>query len=66
MLRAKRRTPTPSIVFTIELTFESFKEFAVNQQGIISTTLPKVFEMHNHNGYETQTKNWTLMWKVIY
>jgi hypothetical protein len=22
--------------------------------------------MHKHNGYETQTKNWTLMWKAFY
>jgi hypothetical protein len=32
-------------------------------QRIISTTLPKVFEMHKHNGYETKMKNWRLMWK---
>jgi hypothetical protein len=25
-------------------------------QKIISTTLLKVFEIHKHNGYETQTK----------
>jgi hypothetical protein len=25
-------------------------------QQIISTTLPKAFEMHKHNGYKTQTK----------
>jgi hypothetical protein len=34
-------------------------------QWIIST-LPKLFEMHKHSGYETQMKNWRLMWKVIY
>jgi hypothetical protein len=31
-------------------------------QQIISIALPKVFEMHKHNGYETQMKNWRLMW----
>ncbi len=25
-------------------------------QQIVSIALPKVFEMHKHNGYETQTK----------
>jgi len=35
-------------------------------QRIISTTLPKIFEMYKHNGYETQTKNWILMWKAVY
>jgi hypothetical protein len=40
------------------------KTFKVQQ--IISTTLPKIFEMHKHNGYKTQKKNWKLMWKTIY
>jgi hypothetical protein len=31
------------------------KTFKVQQ--IISTALPKVFEMHKHNGYKTQNKN---------
>ncbi len=35
-------------------------------QQIISTTLPKVFEMHKHNGYKLHKKKWKLMWKAIY
>jgi hypothetical protein len=35
-------------------------------QRIISMALPKVFEMHKYNGYETQMKNWRLMWNLFF
>jgi hypothetical protein len=40
------------------------KSFRV--QHIISTSLQNVFEMHKHNGYKTQNKNYKLMWKNVY